>query len=179
MVNNASPARPGWFERHGWKILIGLSVIIGLFGIGDMLGGASDLQAGEAVLMQGTTGTTWDALNIASPGAANLINMHWRSGGASLFTIAVLLIVICLRGFRRGERWAWLALWVLPVWTALTDISIWMAVRDWSIGTPVPIISGSIVIVASVATLALSARAFFRPAPAENAAPDHAEGVRV
>ncbi len=161
-MTNLSLARQNRFERHGWKVLTGLSIIIGLFGISDMFGGASDLQAGEAVLMQSVTGTSWNALKAASPGAANLIDMHWRQGGASLFTIAVLMIVICLRGYRRGERWAWLALWMLPIWTALTDISIWMAVRDWSIGTPVPIISGSIVIVIAVVMLGLSAGVFFR-----------------
>ena len=38
-----------FFTRNAWKILLGVIALIGFFGIGDMFGGASDLQNGEKV----------------------------------------------------------------------------------------------------------------------------------
>jgi hypothetical protein len=39
-----------FFEREAWKVLLGVSLLIGFFGLTDMVGGASDLQRGETVL---------------------------------------------------------------------------------------------------------------------------------
>ena len=44
-----------FFERHTWKVLLGVSLIVGFFGVGDMLGGASDLQNGETIMMHSLT----------------------------------------------------------------------------------------------------------------------------
>lgn len=112
--------------------------------------------------MQSVTGTTWNELKAASPRVANLIDLLSRMGGASLFAVAVLAGIICLRGFRRGERWAWIAMWTLPLWMALTTFFIATANRDQSAGTPVPLISGSILIAVAALALVLSVRPFFR-----------------
>ena len=151
-----------FFERHAWKVLLGVSLIIGIFGVGDMVGGASDLQNGETVMMHSLTGTSWNELQTASPNAANLIDMKFRTDGASLATIALLSIAVCLTGFHRGQRWAWYALWAIPVWIALTVLFVWSAVKQPGYGTPIPIISGSIFFVLRVTLLALSYRKFFR-----------------
>ena len=90
-----------FFERHAWKVLLGVSLLVGFFGVGDVLGGASDLQNGETVLMRSITGTSWDELREASPKVANLIDLKFRMDGASLVTIALLSAAICLIGFRR------------------------------------------------------------------------------
>ena len=100
-----------FFERHAWKVLLGVSLLVGFFGVGDMLGGAADLQNGETIMMHSLTDISWDELQAASPNAANLIDMKFRTDGASLVTIAVLSTAICLTGFRHGQRWAWYALW--------------------------------------------------------------------
>lgn len=157
---NASPET--WFERHAWKVLLGVSLVIGLFGLLDMTGGASDLQNGETVLMHSLTGMSWNELKAASPAAANLIDWKFRSDGATLFTLAVLAIAICLGGFRRGQRWAWYALWVIPVWLALNTIFILLAVSHPGYGTPVPVISGAIFFVLWALMLGLSYRKYFR-----------------
>jgi len=61
---------------------------------------------------------------------------------------------------RRGERWAWYAMWVWPIGVALIVAVLWSATQGRGDGIPVPIISGSITIVISVLTLALSARRY-------------------
>jgi hypothetical protein len=151
-----------FFERHVWKVLFALSLVIGIFGVSDMLGGASDLQNGETILMHSLTGTSWNQLQATGPNAANLIDAKFRTEGASLTTIALPSIAISVIGFRQGRRWAWYVLWAMPVWLALTVLFIRGAVEQSDYGTPVPIISGSILFVSWVTLLALSYRKFFR-----------------
>jgi carbon starvation protein CstA len=151
-----------FFERHVWKILMGVSLIIGFFGVSDMVGGASDLQNGETVLIHSITGMSWNELQAASPKVANLIDVKFRMDGATLATIALLSMAVCLTGFRRRERWAWYTLWAIPLWMMLTVVFILMVDKQPGSGTPVPIISGSILTVIWVSMLGLSYRKFFR-----------------
>lgn len=151
-----------FFERHAWKILLGVSLLVGFFGVGDMLAGAADLQSGETVFMHSVTGMSWNDLQAASPGVANLIDLKFRMDGAALTTIALLSTAVCLIGFRRGERWAWYTLWALPFWTILTAAFILMVNKVPDSGTPVPVISGSILTVICLSMLGLTYRKFFR-----------------
>jgi hypothetical protein len=151
-----------FFERHAWKVLLGVSLMVGYFGVGDMLGGAADLQNGETVLMHSITGMSWNELQAASPKVANLIDMKFRTDGAALSMLALLSMAICLTGYRRGERWAWYALWALPLWMLLTVVFILMVKKQPDSGTPIPIISGSILSVICVSMLGLSYRKFLR-----------------
>ena len=150
-----------WFERMAWIGLLAVSAIIGVFGVGDMLGGARDLQNGETVMMHSLTGLSWNEVQAASPGAANLIDWKFRTDGATLAVVAGLCLAIGLTGFRRGERWAWGALWALPAWMGLTAYFTVSAVRYPNFGTPIPAISGSILGAVCVLCLAASYRRFF------------------
>lgn len=151
-----------FFERHAWKVLVAVSLILGFFGVSDMVGGASDLQNGETVFMHSITGMSWNELQVASPRVANLIDVKFRGDGAALTTIALLSMAICLTGFRRGERWAWYALWALPLWMILTVFFILTINKLPGSGTPVPMISGSFLSVICLSMLGLSYRKFFR-----------------
>ena len=158
---NSTKAEP-FFERHAWKVLLGVNLLVGFFGIGDMLGGASDLQNGETIMMHSLTDMSWNELQAASPNAANLIDMKFRTDGATLAAFAVLSAAICLTGFRRGQRWAWYALWALPAWLALIIFFVSNSVKHPRYGIPVPIISGSILFAICAIFLALSYRKFFK-----------------
>ncbi len=167
-IKLAQPARGRrvtFVERHAWKVLLAISAIVGLFGVSDMLTGAADLQNGETVLMHSLTGVSWNELQAASPGAANMIEQKSRTGGASLTTLALLSSAVCLTGFRRGQRWAWYTLWAIPTWLALTVLFTWGAVRYPGYGTPVPVISGSLFFALWVALLAVTYRTFFAAPP--------------
>ena len=152
-----------FFERHAWKILLSVSLLIGFFGVNDLVGGAAVLQNVESVLMHSITGLSWNELQAASLKVANLIDLKFRTGGVSLATIALLSMAVCLTGFRRGERWAWYALWVIPLWKLLPVFFILIANKLPGSGTPEPVMSGSILSVACVSMLGLLFRKFFRP----------------
>ncbi len=149
-------------ERHAWKLLLAVGFIIAFFGLMDLSGGATGFREGEVVLIHSVTNMSWDELKAADPGAANLIDMQSRGGGAALFTAGLLSSSVALTAFRRRERWAWWALWALPVWMALAVLVVLTAVRYPGYGTPVPAISGSIMFVLCAAALGLSYRPFFR-----------------
>jgi hypothetical protein len=150
--------RETWFQRNGWTIFTGISLITALFGLGDMISGGSTFALGEGVLFNRLTGTTWDALQAADPGAANLIDYQVRAGGAGLLILGIFSLAIGVTALRRGERWAWYAMWVWPVGVALIVAVLWSATQGPGNGIPVPMISGSITIVISVMTLVLSGR---------------------
>jgi hypothetical protein len=148
-------------SRHAWKVLLALSLLIGFFGLMDLAGGAADLQNGEAVLMHSLTGMSWTELQAASPAAAHLVDWKFRSDGATLLVLGVLASAVCLGGFRQRQRWAWYALWAVPGWVALTVISLLSAVAYPGYGTPVPMVSGSIIFVVWSAALGLTWRSFW------------------
>jgi len=150
-----------WFERNGWTIFTGISLVTVLFGLGDMVSGGSTFAFGETVMFNRLTGTTWDALQAADPGAGNLIDYQVRASGAWLLLLGIFSLAISMTALRRGERWAWYAMWVWPLGVALVVAVLWSATRPGE-GIPIPIISGSITIVISLLTLGLSARRYLR-----------------
>lgn len=151
-----------YFERHAWKVFLGISLIIALFGLGDILIGGSSFATGEAPTVQGITGMTWEELQTASPQAANLIDYLVRSGGAHLLVIGILSSLVSLTAFRQGERWAWYAMWIWPLWIVLVDPLLLNAYKLPGPSIPPPLISGPILFVLSVLTLGLSYRKFLR-----------------
>jgi hypothetical protein len=153
-----------WFERNAWRVFTGISLVVVVFGLGDIVSGGSSFELGEAVLFNRLTGTTWNDLQAAHPGAANLIDYQWRVGGAGLLISGLLSLAICVTAFRRGERWAWYAMGVWPIGVAVILALLASAMQGEGTEIPVPIFSGAITIVISGVTLALSARRYLRNA---------------
>lgn len=133
-----APTRAGFWVRHGWKFLLALVIVIGLFGIGDLISG---LDADPAI-PQGVTGMTPDQIREASPDLARLAGLQVRSGGMHLILIAVLWSTIMLIPFRRGETWAWWAMWTFPVWTLAGSVIFLFIELQPDQPTPPPAISG-------------------------------------
>jgi hypothetical protein len=166
-----------FFGRHAWKVFLGLSIIIALFGLGDMLTGGSTFQSGEGPTMQGISGLSWEQLQIASPNAANMIDYLVRAGGAHLFVLGLWSMAVSVTAFRRGERWAWYAMWLWPLWLALIVFLLLGAYKQPGPGIPPPLVSGSIFFILSVLTLALSYRKYFSKAPAQLANAKSMSGI--
>lgn len=151
-----------FFERHAWQVFAVIGVIVALFGAGDIASGGESFQSAEAVLFQSLTGMSWDELQAADPGAARMIDYLWRAEGAALAVIGLLTFAISLGALRRGDRWAWYAMWIIPLWIVLVYLVFWIVQPDLSSGIPVPIISGAVFLVITVATLVLSQGRYLR-----------------
>jgi len=52
-------------------------------------------------------GQSWSALLSAYPKTVEYIWLFGRMFGAHMIAIAVLIIAITLKSFRRGENWSW------------------------------------------------------------------------
>ena len=146
-----------FFERHSWKVLFLISIIVGLFGLGDIIQGMS----ADSAIANSITGVAWGELQESSPKIADLIDLQVRSGGGQLITLSILSIAICLAGFRRGERWAWYTLWAWPLFTVLAFITFLIVDRQPDFPPPPPLLSAPVFFVVSVLALLLPYRKFF------------------
>lgn len=146
-----------FFERHSWKVFLLISIIVGLFGIGDIIQGMS----ADPAIATSITGVAWEELQISSPKIANLIDLQVRSGGGQLVMLSILSTAICLAGYRRGEQWAWYTFWAWPLWTVLAFITALTADRQPDFPPPPPLLSAPVFFVVSVLALLLPYRKFF------------------
>lgn len=146
-----------WLRRHSWWGLLALAVLILFFGIGDMIIG----YEWDPGIPLGLTGMTPAQLASESPQAYRLLDFGLRSGGPGLIVIGTLLTVILLVPFRRRERWAWWAMWVLPA-SAMSVLFLYLAFGVVpGQAPPPPMISGPLFAVISAAILLVSAPRFF------------------
>lgn len=64
---------------------------------------------------QGTTGLTLSEMDAQLPGLFVYISSISRQLGNFLLTTGVLLMGIAAMPYRKGEKWAWFILWILPL----------------------------------------------------------------
>ena len=60
-------------------------------------------------------GRTWEQFASQDPEVAGLYSMDLALLGMSIGAFGVLAVVIAAIPYRLGERWAWYALWVVPL----------------------------------------------------------------
>ena len=61
------------------------------------------------------SGRTWEQFAAADPEMATIYAMDLSLLGMSLTAFAILGTIVALIPYRRGERWAWFALWLIPL----------------------------------------------------------------
>ncbi|MCC6174896.1 MAG: hypothetical protein IT305_06300 [Chloroflexi bacterium] len=148
--------------RHAWLVWAGISMLFALFGLDDFRQGAATYGGGERVLFEGISGTTWDALQASQPAVANMVDTLVRMSGIDLAILGLLSLAIALTGVRRGERWAWRAMWALPLWLITQIVVLTLANKVPGAGVPVPVMSGTFLLVVTLPTLLLTYRAYNR-----------------
>ena len=57
------------------------------------------------------TGRSWAQIAASDPGIANYVTTLYGFLGAIDICFSLLVIAVSATSFRRGERWAWYALW--------------------------------------------------------------------
>jgi hypothetical protein len=148
-------------ERYDWVVWAILALLGVSMGVSDMLTGGRTYASGEAVLFEGITGMTWDQLQVAEPGAARFIDFQVRSGGGWILFSGLLTITIAVLGLRRGQRWAWLLMWlVVPLSIGLTLIVLLSTEKVPGAGVPGPLIGQTIFLVITVGLLLLTYRKY-------------------
>jgi hypothetical protein len=148
-------------ERHSWKVLLGTNIIFALFGLGDIIQGMN----ADPAIANSLTGVAWEEIRRSNPALANLIDLQVRSGGAQLFTLASLSVLVCVLGYRRGARWSWYAMWLWPLLMVFIFLVFVTADRQPDIPPPPPMISAPVFFIIFVLGLLLPYRKFFPKQP--------------
>ena len=146
-----------WLQRRAWWLLLAITVLVAVIGVWPVIAGIKE----DASVPLGIAGMTASQLEAVSPEGYRLLDFFARSGGVTLIVIGTLLSLVVLNGFRQARRWAWWAMWALPVWGASTFVLILAIGVAPGQAPPWPMISGAIFAAFSAALLAVSAPLFF------------------
>lgn len=138
-----------------------MSVVLIIFGIGDLVAGSS---ADEGIPL-GLIGLTPSQLRAESEAGYRIFDFFTRTQGLALLVFGLLATVILLYAYRRDARWAWWSMWALPAWAAGVLALYLVAGVEATQSPPPPMVSSPIFIILTVAAQLISAPRFFAPQP--------------
>jgi hypothetical protein len=90
-------------ERYAWAVFVLLAVVLLLIGLSGPQGPVGP-------------GSPIHAFGISNP---TLLDIEIRFRGTVVLGMVIFSLAITLFSFRRGERWAWFALWYWPLFFLL------------------------------------------------------------
>jgi len=144
-------------EKHAWILVFAMGLFLLVFGFGKSVVIALDDRAIDDDVVRAVSGTSWGELKATSPGATRLVLEYLIAAGLVTLLLGLAVIAICLRSYRRGERWAWYALWVLPLNFVIGLQGLVLSLR---VGAP-PLFVPLLFVIISLLGLLLPYRKFF------------------
>lgn len=107
------------YEKYAWIAFFLLGAIFLVSAVPHAFGFNTD-----PALVESISGTTPDDLKDSNPMFFDLYSYYFMGGALSDIGFAFLITVISATAYRRGDRWAWYAFWLVPVyflgWVALS-----------------------------------------------------------
>ena len=116
-------------EKYAWIVFL-------VLGLAAAVGGIPIVVAGLPVnppSAEGLTGLTLDQIAVQVPGMDAYVSGLARQLGNFMVAMGVLLMAIAAVPFRRGERWAWYACWIMPV-LVIVQLTNSFAIYDFASG---------------------------------------------
>lgn len=105
--------------KWGWGILLGMSALLILAGIGWYF--SLPEMALENIAER--TSLEPDGFMVGKPSAFDIITLIARGYGAGYAILGLMALLVALEGYRNGTGWAWMAMWVLELaYVAIADI---------------------------------------------------------
>jgi hypothetical protein len=140
----------------GWGLLA-IAVLAAVFGLGDVINGV----ANDPGVPLGVVGMTPAELEAEGPHAYRMYDVTLRGGGLSLVMLGALMTAILRFAFRRGQRWAWWTMWLLPAWAISVSVAgLLIGVAPGQPPAP-PVVSGFVLGIFAGVMLLVSAPSFF------------------
>ena len=94
--------------KYGWVVYLFLGLLWVVYGLTQTFNPANLTDA------QHITGLSLSELEVKSPEATELIRFLYGALGMLKINWSFLVLAITLTGFRKGEKWAWYTLWLVP-----------------------------------------------------------------
>lgn len=116
------------YEKYAWIIISAIGVLTILGGLPHALGVNTDPTTAESIV-----GIALSDLKALNPMFFDLYDFYFRFGGWSDVGFAFLMTVISSTAYRKGERWAWYTLWIVPIYF-LGSAAIIMSVGPSAMG---------------------------------------------
>jgi hypothetical protein len=104
------------FEQHGWLVLFVFGILLMLTTLVNITFESGPRQ------FELDTGVAWAEFSQTYPTIAAAYRLAQRLYQAGFFGLTLFALVITFFGLRRGYRWAWAALWILPGTLAVTTV---------------------------------------------------------
>lgn len=101
------------YQKYAWILLfvVGILLALNILLVATFFTGPEQFEA--------DTGVAWDEFSQVYPGVATAYILEQRLAYVGFASLALLALVITCFGFRKGHRWAWYAMWLLPATLAL------------------------------------------------------------
>jgi len=109
------------YEKYAWVLFLFLGLLWVVVGLVQVFS-PNELLRTDAQLI---TDMSWSELKASSPVATDLVRFHYGQMGLLKTSWSLLVLAITLTGYRRGEKWAWYTLWLVPallVWNAFYNV---------------------------------------------------------
>jgi hypothetical protein len=140
------------YEKYAWVVLFALGLLW-------LVVGLSQVFNPEALLdneAQHILGMPWSELKDSSSEATELARFLFGTIGVLKTSWSLLVIAITLTGFRRGEKWAWYTLCLVPILLVSSGLF-----RTWFFGDASEMLQSIPVVTISLVGLFLPYRKFF------------------
>lgn len=99
------------YEKYAWIIFIGLGVLWVVVGFTQLFFPDGLAETDSQVI----TGMSWNELKTLSPEATNMVRWLYGALGLLKMSWSFLVIAITITGYRKGEKWAWYTMWLVPI----------------------------------------------------------------
>lgn len=108
------------FENAGWLMTSGVALL-------QVLAGSMLLVFSGPETFEADTGVLWSDLTGAYPTIATQFTMVRQSSLIGTLGIGLFALLVSINALRTGQRWAWFALWILPLSIAPGALSLLQA----------------------------------------------------
>ena len=96
-------------EKHAWVLLFALSLFIAATAAVGIISGIDRTD------FEQSTNLTWDEMKALNPTVSDYVQRVIWLNGAAYLGLGLIAAVLSWTAYRRGERYAWFAMWVLPL----------------------------------------------------------------
>jgi len=98
------------YEKYAWVVYLALGLLWLVVGLTQVFNPDALLEDDA----QHVIGMSLSELEASSPEANELVRSLYGAIGMLKTSWSLLVLAITLTGYRRGEKWAWYTLWLVP-----------------------------------------------------------------